>query len=204
MVGTLHSLRALILGFSLGIPLALAQAPLRADVQDASDILVHVKKNGANIVVDVEMVVQASPLTTWDVLTDYDHMAQFVGNVQSSKITDRKGNTLVVAQKSGTEFGLLKFSFDNVREVELVPHSEIRSNLISGDMKSSAFTTRIMSGGAGVTRVLNHGEFVPTMWVPPVIGTAFLEAETRRQFHELRNEIMRRTMATKAGIPAVP
>jgi Polyketide cyclase / dehydrase and lipid transport len=203
MVGTLHSLRALILGFSLGIPLALAQAPLRADAQDASDILVHVKKNGAIIIVDVEMLVQASPLATWDVLTDYDHMAQFVANVQSSKITDRKGNTLVVAQKSGTAFGILKFSFDNVREVELVPHSEIRSNLISGDMKSSAFTTRIMSVGGGVTRVLNHGEFVPTMWVPPVIGTAFLEAETRRQFHELRNEIMRRTMAPKGAIPAV-
>jgi hypothetical protein len=204
MVSTLHGLCALILGLSLGIPLALAQAPPRTDAQDGSDIHVQVKKNGATIIVDVEMMVQASQLATWDVLTDYDHMAQFVANVQSSKITDRKGNTLVVAQKSGTAFGLLKFSFDNVREVELVPHSEIRSNLISGDMKASAFTTRIMSDGRGVTRVLNHGEFVPTMWVPPVIGTAFLEAETRRQFHELRNEVMRRTMAPKAATPAVP
>ena len=203
MVSTLHKLPALILGLSLSIPLALAQVPSRTDAQDASDIVVHVKKDGATIIVDVEMMVQAPPLATWDVLTDYDHMAQFVGNVQSSKITGRKGNTLVVTQKSGTSFGLLKFSFDNVREVELVPHSEIRSNLISGDMKASAFTTRIMSNGGGVTRVVNHGEFVPTMWVPPVIGTAFLESETRRQFHELRNEIMRRTTATKASIPAV-
>jgi uncharacterized membrane protein len=203
MVSTLHKLPALILGLSLSIPLALAQVPLRTDAHDASDIVVHVKKNGATIIVDVEMMVQAPALATWDVLTDYDHMAQFVANVQSSKITDRKGNTLVVAQKSGTSFGLLKFSFDNVREVELVPHSEIRSNLISGDMKASAFTTRIMSNGGGVTRVVNHGEFVPTMWVPPVIGTAFLESETRRQFHELRTEIMRRAMATKAAIPAV-
>jgi polyketide cyclase/dehydrase/lipid transport protein len=204
MVSTLHSLCALMLGFSLGNPLALAQVPLATDAQDASDIVVHVKKNGEIIIVDVEMAVQASPLATWDVLTDYDHMAQFVTNVQSSKITGRKGNTLVVAQKSGTAFGLLKFSFDNVREVELVPHSEIRSNLISGDMKASAFTTRLMSDGGGVTRVLNHGEFVPTMWVPPVIGTAFLETETRRQFHELRNEIMRRTTAPRAAMPAVP
>ncbi len=203
MVSTLCKLRALVLGFSLGIPIALAQAPLRADAQDASDIVVLVKKNGATIIVDVEMAVHASPLAAWDVLTDYDHMAQFVGNVQSSKITDRKGNTLVVAQKSGTAFGFLKFSFDNVREIELVPHSEIRSKLISGDMKASVFTTRIVSDGAGGARVVNHGEFVPTMWVPPVIGTAFLEAETRRQFHELRNEIVRRTMALNAALPAI-
>jgi len=83
MVSTLCKLRALVLGFSLGIPLALAQAPLRADAQDASDIVVLVKKNGATIIVDVEMAVHASPLAAWDVLTDYDHMAQFVGNVQS-------------------------------------------------------------------------------------------------------------------------
>ena len=200
---TPRKLHVLILALSLGIPLALAQAPLRADPHAASDIVVHVKKNGATIIVDVEMAVQAPPLTAWDVLTDYDHMAQFVTNVQASKITDRKGNTLVVAQRSGTAFGLLKFSFDNVREVELVPHSEVRSKLISGDMKASAFTTRIVSDAGGGARVFNHGEFVPTMWVPPVVGTAFLEAETRRQFHELRNEMMRRTMAPKAAMPAV-
>jgi len=199
----LRTLRVLILGLSLGVPLTLAQAPLRADPHAASDIVVHVKKDGATIIVDVEMAVQVPPLAAWDVLTDYDHMAQFVTNVQSSKITDRNGNTLVVAQKSGTSFGLLKFSFDNVREVELVPHSEVRSKLISGDMKASAFTTRIMSDGGGGARVFNHGEFVPTMWVPPVIGTVFLEAETRRQFHELRNEMMRRTITPKAVMPAV-
>jgi carbon monoxide dehydrogenase subunit G len=199
----LRTLRVLILALSLGVPLALAQAPLRADPHAASDIVVHVKKDGATIIVDVEMAVQAPPLAAWDVLTDYDHMAQFVTNVQASKITDRKGNTLVVAQKSGTSFGVLKFSFDNVREVELVPHSEVRSKLISGDMKASAFTTRIVSDVGGGARVFNHGEFVPTMWVPPVIGTAFLEAETRRQFHELRNEMMRRTMEPKAAMPAV-
>jgi hypothetical protein len=202
MVSTLRVLRALVLSLSLGIPPALAQAPPRTDAQDANDIVVHVKKNGAIIIVDVEMEVQASPLAAWDVLTDYDHMAQFVGNVQASRITERNGNTLVVAQKSGTAFGLLKFSFDNVREVELIPHREIRSKLISGDMKASAFTTRIVTDGGGGARVFNHGEFVPTMWVPPVIGTAFLEAETRRQFHELRNEILRRTAAPKAAVPA--
>jgi hypothetical protein len=200
---TLCKLHVLFLGLSLGVPLALAQAPPRADPHAASDLVVHVKKNGATIIVDVEMAVQVPPLAAWDVLTDYDHMAQFVTNVQASKITDRKGNTLVVAQKSGTSFGVLKFSFDNVREVELVPYSEVRSKLISGDMKASAFTTRIVSDGGGGARVFNHGEFVPTMWVPPVVGTAFLEAETRRQFHELRNEMMRRTMTPKAAMPAV-
>jgi len=200
MVNSLLDPRVLVLLFSLGMPLALAQVTV---VSEAEDIVVHVKRDGETIVVDVDMAVRASPRAAWDVLTDYDHMAQFVANVQASRITDRKGNMLVVAQKSSTAFGLLKFAFDNVREVELVPHHEIRSKLISGDMKSSAFTTRIASDGAGGARVTNHGEFVPTMWVPPVIGTAFLEAQTRKQFNELRTEIMRRITGPKAADPAV-
>jgi hypothetical protein len=200
MVRSFRNAAVLALFFGLGLPLALAQVPLP---QEAEDIVVTVKKDGETIVVDVDMPVRASPRAAWDVLTDYDHMAQFVGNVQASRITDRKGNMLVVAQKSSTAFGLLKFAFDNVREVELVPHHEIRSKLISGDMKASAFTTRILSDGAGGARVVNHGEFVPTMWVPPVVGTAFLEAQTRKQFNELRAEIMRRIVGPKAADPAV-
>ena len=202
MMSTLQVLRALTLALCLGAPLAWAQAPVPTDLQDESDIVVRAEKNGEKIVINAEMPVHASVAAVWDVLTDYDHMAQFVANVNSSRITDRNGNTLLVAQKSSTAFGLLKFSFDNVRQVELVPHREIRSKLISGDMKDSAFTTRLVSDGAGVTRVINHGEFIPTMWVPPIIGTAFLESETRRQFFELRNEIMRRAAEPKAAVPA--
>src|SRR5436190_15669136 len=142
MVNPLRNALFLTLIFALGFPLSHAQPPTRTDTQEGEDIVVHVKRDGETIIVDVEMAVRASPRAAWDVLTDYDHMAQFVGNVESSRITDRKGNRLIVAQKSHTALGLLQFSFDNVREVDLVPHSEIRSKLISGDMKASAFTTR--------------------------------------------------------------
>jgi len=199
----MSSLRIVLVAAScLGLPCAMGQAPARLEASEASDIVVHVTKHGETIVVDVEMAVQRPPLAVWDVLTDYDHMAQFIANVHTSRISDRTGNKLIVAQQSSTAFGLLKFTFDNVREVELVPHSEIRSKLISGDMKSSAFTTRLVPEG-GITRVFNHGEFVPTMWVPPVVGTAFIESETRRQFLELRNEMMRRAAARKTAAPSI-
>jgi Polyketide cyclase / dehydrase and lipid transport len=194
---------ALTLAFCLVSQFALAQALLPIDAQDESDIVVRAEKNGETIVIDVDMPVHAAVAAVWDVFTDYDHMAQFISSVNSSRITDRNGNTLVVAQKSSTSFGLLKFSFDNVREVELFPHREIHSKLISGDMKESAFTTRLVNDGLGVTRVINHGVFIPTMWVPPVIGTAFLESQTRRQFFELRNEIIRRGAEPKVAIPLV-
>jgi hypothetical protein len=50
---------------------------------------------------------------------------------------------LTVRQKGKVTRGPLSFAFDNVREVELVPVAEIRSRLVSGDLKASFFTTRI-------------------------------------------------------------
>ena len=77
-----------------------------------------------------------------------------------------------------------------------MPLQEIRSKMISGDMKSSEFTTRISSEGTR-TRVVNKGQYLPKVWVPPVVGPAFIEAETRKQFQELRLEMLRRKAAAR-------
>jgi hypothetical protein len=197
MMMTLRTVAALTLALCLSIPVSLAQTPAQTEAANDSDIVVRAEKDGENIIIDVEMGVHAPRSVVWDVLTDYDHMTQFVSSVNSSRIIDRSGNTLRVAQKSSTQLGLLKFAFDNVRQIELVPHTEIRSRLVSGDMKDSAFSTRLTSDPDGVTRVHNHGVFIPTMWVPPLVGTAFMESQTRKQFFELRNEILRRAAADK-------
>jgi hypothetical protein len=57
---------------TLSLPSAAADSPKPADIAVAAH------RDGEAIVVDVSLVVQASPLEAWDVLTDYDHMARFV------------------------------------------------------------------------------------------------------------------------------
>jgi len=61
------------------------------------------------------------------------------------------------------------------------------------------FTTRIVAQGA-VTRVEVQGTFVPTWLAATVINTNEVEAQTRRQYSELRAEILRR----KNGEPTPP
>ena len=124
-------------------------------------------------------------------MTDYDNMAQFISNVSMSRIVRRANNSLEVPQTSRLKFGLFDLKFDNVREIEFLPQQEIRSKLIRGDMKTSAFTTRLAAEGEA-TRITNHGRFIPDRWIPPLIGTLVLEAETRKQFAEFRAEIVRR------------
>jgi len=181
--------------------LALAPAPgavaLQADaaLPGDADIAVHVVKNGRSIVVDVDLPVNATALETWNVMTDYDNMASFVTNLESSAILSRNRDTLVVAQKGKASRGPFTFAFENVREIMLTPYTEIRSRLISGNLETSEFTTRVLDHGASA-QVVNHGEFIPKVWVPPIIGPAVIEAETRKQFQELRAEILRRKAQT--------
>ena len=66
-------------------------------------------------------------------------------------------------------------------------HSEIRSRLISGDLKASDFVTRIVEIGGTASTSCNSGRYTPNMWVPPIIGPALIEAETRKQFGEIRS-----------------
>ena len=166
--------------------------------QDSRDIIVKVQKKGEWVIVDVDFPVDATVPEAWNVMTDYDNMSKFVSNLVSSKIIGRDGNTLSVEQKGKASRGPLTISFENVREIVLTPQSQVQSRLVSGDLKASEFTTRVIDRGA-FTQITNHGEFIPNMWVPPLIGPALIEAETRKQFQELRLEILRRKTGTAAG-----
>lgn len=178
--------------------LAGVASTLGAVVADDSDIVVHVEQHGSRIVVDVRMSVAAPGRGTWAVMTDYDHMADFISNLEASRVLDRSGNVLTVMQKGKAARGLLTFAFQNVREITLDPERSIRSRMISGDLESSEFVTHVIDLGDS-SQVTNHGEFVPRIWVPPILGPALIEAETRKQFQELRSEIERRKRDAQAN-----
>jgi carbon monoxide dehydrogenase subunit G len=180
------------------IALAIFPAVAHAVSPDSRDIAVAIHRDGEAYVVDVELTVDATPQEAWNVLTDYDHMSEFVSNLTMSRIIHRAGDSLEVAQTSRLKFGFINLKFDNVREIEFVPLQEIRSKLVRGDMKMSAFTTRLAAEG-DATRITNHGRFIPDRWIPPLIGTLMLEAETRKQFGELRAEILRRKGSESTG-----
>lgn len=173
--------------------LLLALMPLASPAAPPDhDIVVRVQKHGQEIEVEVDAPVVAPLSVVWDVLTDYDHMSQFVSNLEYSGIHARHDNTLEVHQKGKVSKGPINVAFESVREVELVPRREIRSRLISGDMKASEFVTRIVEGSTEL-HIVNVGHYTPNRWVPPLIGPAFIEAETRKQFGEIRKEILRRS-----------
>jgi len=174
------------------VVLLAASTPRAASIGPPDDITVTVRKDGDAVLASADRPVRAPRRIVWSVLTHYDHLAAFVTNLQVSEVRAREGDTLQVYQNGRAQRGLISVSFENVREIRLVPQREIRSRMISGTLRSSEFTTRIVDDGNEL-HILNNGRFVPNVWVPPLIGPAVIEAETRKQFEEIRAEILRRS-----------
>jgi uncharacterized protein YndB with AHSA1/START domain len=182
-------------GRALAFVLLLAIAPACAWAGDPDDdIVVQVRREGSFLLVEVDCPVDAPRAIVWDVLTDYDHMARYLSNLEYSAVDERTETWLRVHQKGRASHGLFSLTFDNIREVELLPPNEIRSRFINGDFRSSTFTTRIVeveSAGPRL-RILNSGRYTTTLWVPPIIGPALIADGIQKQFGEIRAEILRR------------
>jgi carbon monoxide dehydrogenase subunit G len=189
------------LALTLIAAVALIASPLAADAAQfaGNDITVHVDKDGSAFTVSAELTVAADTDEVWSVLTDFDHMAQILSNVDASRIANRDGNKFDVIQTSHASAGLLHISLDSVRQVELSPKQEIRSHLLKGDLKSSDFTTRVVPDGS-VVKITVQGKFVASGLTGAVITPETVEAQTRQQYEELREEVLRR----KAKQPPPP
>lgn len=157
----------------------------------ADDIEIAVRKEGATVIVDVGMPVKASLRSAWEVLTDYDHMADFFPNLDSSKVVQQQGNRLRIEQTGKVAYGPLSFPFESIREIVLTPYSKVHSKAVGGTIKHGEAITRLVSEGS-TTRIFYHSESVPNTWVPPGIGPNLIAGRTREQFASLREEILRR------------
>ncbi|MBC7572906.1 MAG: SRPBCC family protein [Herminiimonas sp.] len=185
-----RALRATILVWAAGMALHSRAA------DSGNDIEVSAKKVADTVVIDVSMLVSATPREAWDVLTDYDKMPSFLPNLQVSKIISRSPTRLQVVQKGGVSHGPITITFDVIRDVQLKPYSEVISHVVSGNLKQVDGTTRIAAEGEA-TRVTFHSVSIPNVWVPPGIGPSMIESETRDQFGDMRAEILRRKSAQK-------
>lgn len=64
--------------------------------------------------------------------------------------------------------------------------------MVSGDAMPAEFVTGIEERG-GKVHIIHTGKYTPKTWVPPGIGPMLIEDETRKQYGEIRDEIVRRS-----------
>jgi hypothetical protein len=160
-----------------------------ADSDQAIDVAVRIQGNEA--VVDVNFHVGVTPQEAWAVMTDYDHATAFISKLEKSVILSRTDELLLVSQKGTMGYGPFSLTLETVSELRLTPFKIMQAHLISGNMKKNDATTRLIPDATG-TRIVHHMESIPDVWMPPILGRALVEFETRARFRQLVEEMLRR------------
>jgi carbon monoxide dehydrogenase subunit G len=186
----LAALALVVLGVAAGCAAALLPAPARAQPAPPA-VRIAVTRDGANYYIDASLRTAASPEVAWDVLTDFDRMATFAPNVETSRATARSGNRVTLQQGGAVRFGPLAFPFESQREIELVPIEVIRSRQTAGSLRHLVSLTTLNAAGAG-TRIDYHVEVDPGVPFPSFVVLPLLKREVEAQFAAIDREMRRR------------
>ncbi|HEU4376335.1 MAG TPA: SRPBCC family protein [Telluria sp.] len=122
--------------------------------------------------------VAAAPADVWRILTDYDHMAEFVPDLHSARVISRSGDNAVVEQLGVAHFLFFRRQIRLVVQVREQPISQIDISLVDGDMKVYNCTWRLVPlPDTGGTRVIYSGALAPKFYVPGMLGSNLIRAD---------------------------
>jgi len=146
--------------------------------------------------VDVSMQVDAPVETVWQVITDYQHAAQFISNLKSSSETPLGPNSLQVEQVGRVGLGALSVEIKTVYKVSLNPSEKKITNVsVGGDLKTVNMETQLQSKANGSTLLLYTMVTDPGPWAPLAMTEELLKRQARQGFDDLRREILKRSNA---------
>jgi Polyketide cyclase / dehydrase and lipid transport len=175
--------------------------------------IVTVEREGDTFYVRARASVAVDPRVAWDTITDYEHMRDFLPNIERSKVIARSGTRMTVEHVG--QFPL--FFFDVPVRVRLVvvqqPFERIVARSEAGEVDGAPQTLRSFMGRydlavisierrAGV-RLEYESQFELAEPLPPIIGdlfgTAMVTKTVRLQFEAMVREMVRR----QAGRPSI-
>ena len=154
-------------------------------------LTIEVGRDGDFITVKGSADLKADVQIAWEVLSNYDDLARFIPDIQSSRVLKRDAGGLLVEQKG--EFGVLFFrhAVDVTMEVSEEPPRRIVARAVSGSMKNMETRYDLLPSENGV-RLGYYGRFVPDFFIPPLIGLTIVRRTLERRFRAMADEIERR------------
>lgn len=138
----------------------------------------------------VSGLASATPQACWQVLTGYERLPAFVPGLLSSKMLSRTGQEAILEQEGIAGFLLFRQTIHLVVRVIEQPFSTLDISLISGDMQHYASHWALAPAAHGsATRISYSGSMVPDFFVPPLVGSAIIQADVRRMMTAVIAEI---------------
>src|SRR5438105_15963657 len=103
--------------FCAALVFTLAVAPGLVRAAAAEAIEIRIERQGEHITVSASAVMQVDARIAWEVLSDYDNLAQFIPDMKSSRVVSRSGDRVGVEQKGEIGFFFYRQPVDVTLEV---------------------------------------------------------------------------------------
>ncbi|MEX8193580.1 SRPBCC family protein [Comamonas guangdongensis] len=156
------------------------------------ELSIETSDSSGVIMVSASADMRVQPATAWSVISDYDHLADFLPNMRSSRVVQRNGNQLVLEQTG--VFGFL--FFQQPIQVRLAvtesPPRRIVAHAVGGNLKQMDGSYTLETLPDGKVRLSYAGRLLPDFTIPPLVGKLVVRKILARQFVALVGEILRR------------
>jgi ribosome-associated toxin RatA of RatAB toxin-antitoxin module len=165
----------------------------------AADIVVRASRSGDVLQVEASAELEGSLENAWQVLTDYGRLAEFVPDLQVSRVISRDHNTAVVEQKGEARLLFFSYPIDVRLAITEKPREQVVSRAVAGNFREM-HSTYALEARQGRVFLRYSGRLEPDFYVPPLIGTYLLRTNVESMFRALVEEIERQ-QKTAAGHP---
>jgi len=170
----------------------------------AAEIQVNTTRQGDSFEVQATALIQADVADAWNVVTDYDRLADFIPGLQESKVVSRNGFSVLVDQSGEARLLFFKVPIRVRLTITEFPYGRVVSRAIAGNFKQMQGVYRLGARGKGM-QLQYEGSFTPDFDLPPFIGTLVVRNTLEKRFAAMVREIERRrhgdSVAGKKQVP---
>ncbi len=136
---------------------------------------VAAKRLGAHRVrIQGSITVPQTPEVVWQVLTDYDHLSDFIPDLLESR-TIAVQPTRLLRQQGSNHWWIFSRRVRVTFQVEETPGQEIRFRAVDGDFLEHQGTWRLIPVDHQ-TRIIYEATVRPRFFIPPLIGARLLKS----------------------------
>jgi uncharacterized membrane protein len=161
-------------------------------------VQVDVHRENGKILLAASFVVPVSRELAWSVLTDFEHMPQFLPNLKTSHILQRDGNLVRVMQQGVIPLVFLQFSYESTRDIELTPMQGVHSHSVGGNSGAIEAFTRLELRDQMV-RIQYSAVWTPASSLVASLGLDTLREQLVMQFQAFQQEMLKRAKIRPAS-----
>lgn len=163
-------------------------------VAAASATGISVESARGEYTVRLEASFNAPPEAVWRVITDYDNLSRISPTIRESGRVEHDGDELLVDTVTRACYAFFCRTLKHRQQLHETPHTEIVAETVpeASDFSSGVARWKLARTGDGGTRLEYEMKVRPAVFVPPLIGPAFvrrsLERETRALLEGIERE----------------